>query len=115
MSKEYFFINAKLTVQGCVYDFQLDLEETHTLEDALEQLQNHFDVYCKLITTNRKTTMKQTRNTYRVRETGSEDTVILQLERTTAERAKKYVVAFLLKVWGPDAEIHSVDVELLPS
>lgn len=43
MSKEYFFINAKLTVQGCVYDFQLDLEETHTLEDALEQLQNHFD------------------------------------------------------------------------
>lgn len=43
MSRDYFFINAKLTVQGCVYDFQLDLEETHTLEDALEQLQNHFD------------------------------------------------------------------------
>ena len=43
MSKQDFFINAKLTVQGCIYDFQLDMEETHTLEDALEQLQTHFD------------------------------------------------------------------------
>ena len=59
--------------------------------------------------------MKQTRNTYRVRVTSSEDTVILQLERTTAERAKKYAVAFLRKIWGPDVEIHTVDVELLPS
>ena len=59
--------------------------------------------------------MKQTKHTYRVTVTGSEDTVQLQLERTTAERAKKYAVAFLLKIWGPDVEIHSVDVELLPA
>lgn len=59
--------------------------------------------------------MKQTRNTYRVTVTSSEDTVQLQLERTTAERAKKYAVAFMLKIWGPDLEIHSVDVELLPA
>lgn len=43
MSKQEFFINSKLTVQGCIYDFQLDMEETHTLEDALDSLQNHFD------------------------------------------------------------------------
>jgi len=49
MSKEMFFINAKLTVQGCIYDFQLDLEErkykTHgwTLDDAIESIQEQFD------------------------------------------------------------------------
>ena len=43
MSKQDFFINAKLTVQGSVYDFQLDVEETHTLEDTLDSLQIHFD------------------------------------------------------------------------
>lgn len=54
----------------------------------------------------------KTMKTYRVTVTGSEDTVIMKVERTTAERAKKYAVAYLLKIWGPDAEIHSVDVVL---
>lgn len=84
---------------------------------------NCFDHITKIIilyyqvhnSSNRKTTMKQTIKTYRVTVTGSEDTVIMQLERTTAERAKKYAVAYLLKIWGPDAEIDSVDVELQPA
>ena len=43
MNKTEFLYDAKLTVQGSIYDFQLDLEGAYTLEDALEQLQNHFD------------------------------------------------------------------------
>lgn len=43
MSKEQFFINAKLTFQDSIYDFQLDLEESNTLENALEEIQKHFD------------------------------------------------------------------------
>ena len=43
MNKTEFLYDAKLTVQGSIYDFQLDLEGAYTLEDALEQPQNHFD------------------------------------------------------------------------
>ena len=43
MNKTEFLYDAKLTVQGSIYDFQLDLEGAYTIEDALEQLQNHFD------------------------------------------------------------------------
>lgn len=40
MSKEEFFINAKLTVQGFIYDFQLDLED-----GAIHFLANDGDYY----------------------------------------------------------------------
>ena len=61
-----------------------------------------------------KHTKKQTRHNYRVTVTGSEDTVIFnKVNRTTAERAKKYAISQYAK-W-PGVEIHSVDVELLPS
>lgn len=43
MSKEQFFINAKLTVQGCIYDFQLDLEDGWKREELIDSIQEHFD------------------------------------------------------------------------
>ena len=61
-----------------------------------------------------KQTKKQTRHNYRVTIKGSEDTVIFnKVNRTTAERARKYAISQYPK-W-PGVKIHSVDVELLPS
>ncbi len=63
--------------------------------------------------------MKQTRNTYRVRVTGSEDTIEVEVKRCSAYMARKYAVNLyigqIVLTYGEPIRIDSVEVELLPA